>query len=406
MKKHILLIAGWSTPVTAILENDYEFSYLGDFFDDEILKNAMYKKEIDTQNCALCLFYAKQFHKDKALDAVISFNEKGLNSAIIIKEHLDIEGLDFYPTLVTKNKHLTRDILSNSKELKIPFMVTKSKNELKEFLLQNKKIVLKPKSGAASRDVIFIDNELQLNSFIKNIDLIDFIAEKYIGTNKLYSIETLSFNRVHSIFSTSVSILAKNSKYSIQNHIISPAKIDEKTCKIISKCINTFLNSIKLINGIAHTELKITDNKAYIIESQTRIGGDKIYKSVLLTTGYCQINEYFKYLFKKEKFKKFDFLASSQVTCYACIILKKGKIKYINTEKLKEINEIIEYKITVKKASYIKIPKDNANRAGFVYFKTKSHENINKILAKIRKAIIIKYDDNSQYFIDFKKQED
>lgn len=95
---HILFIGGWTKPIQDALDSGYTVSYIGSYakhiyFDGTILEKCYYKKEIDTTNIPLSVYYAEELFKEKPFDVVISFNETALDTACIIAKIFNVKDL-------------------------------------------------------------------------------------------------------------------------------------------------------------------------------------------------------------------------------------------------------------------------------------------------------------------------
>lgn len=81
-------------------------------------------------------------------------------------------------------------------------------------------------------------------------------------------------------------VIGEKQGYFVEDTHIEPARISEREYKLIS---DTVLNTIKLIglnNCPSHTEIKLNDTGAYIIEIACRLGGDYITSDLVpLSTG-------------------------------------------------------------------------------------------------------------------------
>ena len=92
-----------------------------------------------------------------------------------------------------------------------------------------------------------------------------------------FSVETFTQNNETSIVAiTEKMVIGEKQGYFVEDTHIEPARISEQEYKLIA---DTVLNAIKLIgldNCPSHTEVKLNDTGAYIIEIACRLGGDYI----------------------------------------------------------------------------------------------------------------------------------
>ena len=140
---HVLFIGGWTKPIQDALDRGYTVSYIGSYskhiyFDGTILEKCFYKKEIDTTNIPVSVYYAEELFKEKPFDVVVSFNEAALDTASIIAKILNVKGFSYNANMVTRNKDMMRELLAG-KDYSIDSMVCKNIKDISEFL--HKKIV-------------------------------------------------------------------------------------------------------------------------------------------------------------------------------------------------------------------------------------------------------------------------
>lgn len=118
--------------------------------------------------------------------------------------------------------------------------------------------------------------------------------------------------------------------------------------------------------GIAHVEIKIKDDKAYIIEVGARTGGDGIMDQIENAFG---VNPYFLHIssYLGKDLKEFTMPSAKQSCAIAFLKAREGKIKKIN--ELKNIpKELSSIKITAKLGDESKVAKDWSAREGVVEF--------------------------------------
>lgn len=115
------------------------------------------------------------------------------------------------------------------------------------------------------------------------------LAEEFIVGGKEYSVESLSYKKQHYI----IQITQKDSDTGL--HCVElghhqPAELSEVMRSRIQRVIADGLTAIGLENGPCHTEIKVVDDKIYLIEFNARPGGDHIsWPMVELSTGYPYI---------------------------------------------------------------------------------------------------------------------
>ena len=299
-KPHLLMIGGWTETLAKAFDCGFELSYLGackasDAFDPRLLRQCYFVREAKIDQASLCLAIARELQADKALDAVISFTELGMETAAIIANALNIRGLDLHAVAATRYKDRMRSVLADDPQLSIPWKRLEKKADLLSFYDRHgPAIIVKPVSGAASVGIRQIKSRKTLSAVCHEFDMsttATLMAEKLIDSDRLYSVETLSVEGVHTIITLSMSPML-GYPHTLQSYIVVPPHdLSDDIRDRITVLVTRFLANIGLLNGVAHTEVKLDrDNRPHIIESQTRVGGDRIWRMVELTTKIDQIS--------------------------------------------------------------------------------------------------------------------
>lgn len=137
--------------------------------------------------------------------------------------------------------------------------------------------VIKPCNGSAKKGVSFVSCKENLNDAIKYAkegSSSDILIEEFIEGKEI-SIECLSYKGKHYI----IQITDKDS--SSAPHFVElghhqPAQLSDNLKEKLDKIIPEILSSIGYLNGASHIELKYTEDKIYLIETNLRGGGDDI----------------------------------------------------------------------------------------------------------------------------------
>ncbi len=174
-------------------------------------------------------------------------------------------------------------------------------------------IILKPEAFAGGKQgVIVVRTEDELiNAFkftsnnVKSRFNDKVLAEEFIIGGQEYSVESLSYKKKHYI----VQITQKDSDKGL--HCVElghhqPADLSPEMSVKVRKVISDSLTAIGLENGPCHSEIKIVNDKIYLIEFNARPGGDHIsWPMVELSTGYPYIEGVVKIAL--DEFKPIDF---------------------------------------------------------------------------------------------------
>jgi len=403
-KPHILILGGWSELLLKALRLGMDVSYLGptkgtSYFNADLLKDCAYACDANIEQIGLCLAQAKSIHRALPLTAVVSFSELGLETAAIIADNLQVSGLDFDAVLNTRYKDTMRAKLGDHPDLQLPWKRVRSEEDLQHFFDQHgPRIIVKPINGAASQGVHQIRNANELKRYLESREQYGsdgILAEKLIDSDKLYSIETLSVDGRHDIITMSLSKLV-GYPYSLVSHtVVPPYGVEREETLRIAGLTRIFLSAIDLKNGVAHTEVKIgSDGRPHIIESQTRVGGDRIWKMAELTSGVHQIDLALDNLIGRPVAS-----ACAQklgAAGFFCFLPPAGVVKAVCELGFLKIDDaVIEYEFNVEIGDSLLDIVDNTQRKGYVCVRALSHDDLFERVARIYKNIWIEYEDGS-----------
>lgn len=404
---HILFIGGWTKPIQDALDRGYTVSYIGSYtkhiyFDGTILEKCFYKKEIDTTNIPLSVYYAEELYKEKPFEVVVSFNEAALDTACIIAKIFNVKGPSYNANMITRNKDMMREILAG-KDFSIVSTVCNNIKDIDEFLNKKGSIIIKPPIGAGGIGVSKLDTGDNVEVFIKDNGIqLPVLVEEYVEGDVVYTVETVSYNKKHSILAISAEIFKEDTF--IINYTIMPAPIDESPKKLIIQKVMLFLEDMQLEDGITHTEVKLDkQKKPIIIESQVRIGGGNIWKMVELTTGISQFGYYYDALATKT-IDEFRCVPSKCQAMSLSLIPKPGCIKEIKYNELANISEVVLIDLFVKEGDTISPIVDSTGRKGSILFTAKDIEHMYEVAYEICDNITFVYQDLSEWKPSFKKK--
>lgn len=290
----LLIIGGWDEVVNEslklfseviIFQNHHSIT---EFQIDNTYQSFIF----DYTNEQKALNLAIKLHKEQKIRGVISLTEFGLRTASLIKTELGIAGTPIQAVENTLNKNKLREVLTKHSLDKTRFCLCGTLEEAKIFYKElNKKVILKPVKGGGSIGVASADTEKSLYkawewSFSQSDGKV--IVEEFIE-GKEYSVETISSRSRHKLLGITEKVTTEDPHFVEIGHKV-PCQLTKLVKLEIEKKIVGLLNLIGNEDGPAHTEIKITEtNEIFIIESQTRVGGDRIWELLQLATGINQI---------------------------------------------------------------------------------------------------------------------
>ena len=152
-------------------------------------------------------------------------------------------------------------------------------------------LIVKPVDGSASLGVQLVGGPADLDGawaavqemcassdhkFAEFFPADRFIVEQYAGGRE-YSVEALSFDGRHVVVTITEKVTLPG--FVELGHAL-PARLDAVDERVIADEVTRFLDVMGVCHGATHTEVKVAERRAHIIESHTRTGGDSIVELV------------------------------------------------------------------------------------------------------------------------------
>ena len=159
--------------------------------------------------------------------------------------------------------------------------------------------IVKPVDSSASRGVKKVANYVELTEAVS--EAITFsrsqkvIIESFI-TGKEYSVETYTQNNETTIITITEKLcIGENKGFFVEDTHIEPARISDTDRAIIESEVTKAIAAIGIDNCPTHTEIKLNDKGAFIIEIACRLGGDYITSDLVpLSTGVDMLGNLIK----------------------------------------------------------------------------------------------------------------
>ncbi|HEU4965067.1 MAG TPA: ATP-grasp domain-containing protein [Bacilli bacterium] len=300
MKPHMLIIGGWdemmqrasNLPVTITLFQKEELATGS----QRQLADRVFL--FDYESIEETILSARALHEEQPIDAVVSFTEFGLEPAAYVKELLGIKGNPLFPVQVTRNKEKMREILTTHELSVIRYKVCDNRSDVITFWNEiQSPFILKPAFGSGSEGVVFVENADDVEAawaWASKCSLFPLLAEEFIEGDE-YSVEALSFGGEHHVLAVTAKMTTEQPHFIELGHQL-PIWLPEYQMEAIRELIQQFLTKAGHQTGPTHTEVRLGANGPKIIESHTRVGGDRIWEMVELAMGVDLIAETLSYL--------------------------------------------------------------------------------------------------------------
>lgn len=269
---------------------------------DQFINISIFDKDRISDICA----------KEK-IDGVIATTELTIAIAAYVADKLKLPGLPYDVSLVITDKYRNRLKCRDIKQLLQPrFVKAGTPEEIMSAGIPFP-LIIKPCNKGGKKGISVAQNYIELCESFKLASGIQeetsVIAEEFISGGKEYSVESLSHNKRHHIIQITEKI-SSGPPHCVELGHRQPAELSDKMLKAVSDAVSAGLTAVGVDNCPCHTEIKIVNEKVYLIEFNARPGGDHIaWPLTELSTGYPYIKNAIAIAtgsFKETEFPKFQ----------------------------------------------------------------------------------------------------
>ena len=340
------------------------------FFDDVFICDEQdYEKLIE-------LIEAKQKEGFKFLSAV-PLNDWSLESATRINSHFHLPCLSFETIANSRDKSKMKECFMKANLTVAKSFLLSCESELEEAIPKlSLPVVIKPYDFGGSGGVYLAYTKDEAKQKLRlSKQLIEkykdkfkikgnkFLIEEFIDSMDEVSVEVLCLKNSYISLSITEKYLSDKPYFSEMAHLVPSHRNDDKNLHDLA---HRACKALGIDLGVAHVELKIKDNKAYVIEVGARTGGDGIMDQV---ENAFDVNPYFLHIssYLGKDLSSFTMPKAKQSCAIAFLKAKSGRIKKIN--KLERLpKELSSIKITAKEGDLSTEAKDWSAREGVLEF--------------------------------------
>lgn len=190
---------------------------------------------------------------------------------------------------VSTNKHLMRRCFEENGDPSPKSIRVEKASDLQDVDITYP-VIVKPLDRSGSRGITRLDNDFNLKDAIDNaidqgFDKAALVEE--FATGDEYSVEFISWEGKHAFLALTKKYTTGAPGFIERGHMI-PAIIDDKSLSDIIGVVEHALNSLGIMYGASHSEVKVSANgEIKIIEIGGRMGGDLIGSSLVeMATGF------------------------------------------------------------------------------------------------------------------------
>jgi biotin carboxylase len=231
---------------------------------------------------------ARALHAESPFGAVVSYNDRMQALAHAIGAQLGIAcTLDMAVVNAVADKSVMRQILDQHAIPSCKHVLARGTAALRDAIgIVGLPCIVKPVDGEASAGVVRLDTRDQLDAALAWIGAAQIergvIVEEFLVGDE-YSVEAISGQDRHHIIAVTKKF--KNAETFVEIGHLVPAPIEAGEREAIEAYVTRILAAFNFRNCPSHTELILTAQGPRIIETHTRVGGDRILDLVRHSTG-------------------------------------------------------------------------------------------------------------------------
>lgn len=336
----------------------------------------------------------ESLHERVTIHGIIPVREYSVLAAAQAAAKLRLPGLGINAAEAFRNKNILREKCSQYDINQPRFKKIKTYRQLCEFY-DGHSLIFKPANRQASLGISRIDQSEDLEAawhytttasedakrMVEREFEKEYIAEELI-IGPEFSIETLVQNGAP-IFSNITRKTSTSETYVELQHIV-PANIQMELGEKLLEQKYHLIKSLKVEDGILHSEWKVDNDKPYLLECAGRIPGDSICDLIThsyqfnLCNSICDIS-----LGNQPKvYNTPQFMSAIRF-----LTPTTGLLKEIKNKEALNCEQIIKWQINVKPGGEVKPLSSSWNRAGYFIASEKDHNSLYELIEKVDKEL-------------------
>jgi biotin carboxylase len=231
---------------------------------------------------------AEVIHATLPIDYVVCFTDLCQNLAFDLAQRLGVRCMVQNDVLQnTSNKYSMRQVLATAGIESCKYQFISNEIELLAAVqIIGFPCIVKPVAGQASLNVVKLEKASDIAQAIEllgqEVILAGMIVEEFMSGIE-YSVEGVSVGGQHHL--VAITDKYKDTKTFVEIGHAVPAQVDAGQAAAIKDYVEQVLSALGFVDGPSHTELIMTASGPRIIETHTRLGGDRIMELVRLATG-------------------------------------------------------------------------------------------------------------------------
>jgi biotin carboxylase len=243
-------------------------------------------------------------------------------------------------------------------------------------------VVAKPTCLGGSRGVRLIREEHDLDDWERRLAAHGYdgpaVLEEFLRGPE-YSVETLTVEGQHRLVGITAKRVSPLPDFVETGHLF-PAPLAQADRIAMTDLVTTFLDAAGYRFGPAHTEVILTTAGPRVVESQTRIGGDRIPTAVRLASGF----DVEAAIFRALSGKPVEIPEAHGYGCVSFFRLRPGRLESVGgLEEIRALPYVHELKFPFVPGATVPATVDSRSRHGYVVVDAGSEEEAEARVATV-----------------------
>ncbi|MEW2082416.1 ATP-grasp domain-containing protein [Streptomyces sp. NPDC005283] len=230
---------------------------------------------------------ARELHSQRQFGVVVTMVDQYLETAALLNAEFGLPANSADVVRTVNDKHRMRAATLDSACAQVAHGSVRNATDLRSFAGRHDyPFILKPVDGSASRGIVLVADDGTLEAAARSLTETAapgsrWIAEEYLSGPE-FSVETFSTDGSHHVLAVTEKFKGEN--FVEVGHLV-PARVGAADNAAMAAEVGALLDAVGLTEGVAHTEVVLTDTGPRVIETHSRPGGDGIVELVRLATG-------------------------------------------------------------------------------------------------------------------------
>lgn len=290
-EKISIAIIGSGEMAVTLVENAKKMGFISHTFSNDMTDKAVGLSDYHHNVSIFEVGEIVNICKDIGAKGVLPTTELTISVAANVAKELGLHGMPVDVSQKITDKGYVRECAVSVESIHQPNYLIWNRGE-EVPCINDFPVIVKPTAMGGKRGVTVAYSQEDLISALEYaVDNMPahktrVIIEEFLVGGTEFSVESLSFEGEHKVIQVTEKITS-GPPHCVELGHIQPARISREIRKNIEVAIPKLLEKCGIDNTTSHTEIKVIEDKIYLIELNARSGGDHIsYPLTELSTGY------------------------------------------------------------------------------------------------------------------------